>query len=187
MMADMTLWKNIRAVLLLPGIAAVLIPATLLYLTGMDTLGLWERIPLSRVVLPVVGALLAVVGLVLMVSTIRLFAVAGQGTLAPWDPTQRLVVRGIYGHVRNPMISGVIFVLSGEAVGFGSLPVLGWCAVFIVGNAVYMPLVEEPGLVKRFGEEYDEYRRNVPRWVPRVSRWRPAGSREQAQSPGDAA
>jgi protein-S-isoprenylcysteine O-methyltransferase Ste14 len=175
MMAGMELWKHIRAVLLLPGMAAAVIPATLLYFTGTDSLGLRDRIPVSQIVLPVIGVLLAGVGLVLMVSTIWLFAVAGKGTLAPWDPTQRLVVRGVYGHVRNPMISGVSFVLLGEAVGCGSLPVLGWCAFFIVGNAIYMPLVEEPGLVQRFGEAYEDYRRNVPRWLPRVSRWKPGG------------
>jgi protein-S-isoprenylcysteine O-methyltransferase Ste14 len=64
----------------------------------------------------------------------------------------------------------VFFVLLGEAVLAASLPLLGWFAVFVV-NAVYIPLAEEPGLVKRFGDEYLTYQRNVPRWVPRLRGW----------------
>jgi protein-S-isoprenylcysteine O-methyltransferase Ste14 len=110
-------------------------------------------------------------GLMLMVATIRLFVTVGKGTLAPWEPTQRLVLRGVYRHVRNPMIAGVFFVLLGEAVLAASLPMLGWFAVFVVVNAVYIPLAEEPGLVRRFGDEYLPYQRNVPRWIPRVRPW----------------
>lgn len=172
----MKAWKHIRAVLALPVMATIVIPGTLLFFTGLDTLGLWERWPISRFIVPVVGVLLVGVGLTLMVSTIRLFAKIGKGTLAPWNPTQKLVVQGVYLHVRNPMISGVFFVLLGEAVGFASLPLVGWAAFFIVGNMIYMPLVEEPGLVKRFGEDYEEYRRNVPRWLPRLKAWEPGGS-----------
>src|SRR5262245_14740623 len=67
-------------------------PGVLLWLTGPDTLGLWRSAPATRVALPVLGGALIYLGLVLMVATIRLFVTVGQGTLAPWDPTQRLVV-----------------------------------------------------------------------------------------------
>src|SRR5262245_31317299 len=147
----METWKHIRAILLLPFMVAVVIPGVLLWLTGPDTFGLWRSAPATRVALPALGLLLIGLGLVLMVSTIRLFVTAGQGTLAPWDPTQRLVVRGVYRHVRNPMISGVFLVLLGEAVLAASLPLLGWFVLFVVANAVYVPLAAEPGLVKRFG------------------------------------
>jgi protein-S-isoprenylcysteine O-methyltransferase Ste14 len=106
-----------------------------------------------------------------MVATIRLFLMVGKGTLAPWKPTQRLVVHGIYRHVRNPMISGVFFVLLGEALLAASLPLFCWFLCFVIGNAIYISLAEEPGLVKRFGDEYEVYRRNVPRWIPRVKGW----------------
>jgi protein-S-isoprenylcysteine O-methyltransferase Ste14 len=69
------------------------------------------------------------------------------------------------------MIAGVFFVLLGEAVLAASLALLVWFAVFVGVNAVYIPLVEEPGLVKRFGEEYLTYRQNVPRWIPRLRGW----------------
>ena len=123
--------------------------------------------------LSVVGVILICLGLVLMVATIRLFVTVGKGTLAPWNPTQRLVVQGVYRHVRNPMISGVFPVLLGEAIIAASLPLLCWFIVFGIVNAVYIPLAEEPGLVKRLGEVYLAYKQNVPRWIPRLRPWTP--------------
>ena len=132
--------------------------------------------PETRFVLPVLGTISICIGLVLMLATIRLFVMVGKGTLAPWNPTQKLVVQGVYQHVRNPMISGVMFILLGEAVVAASLPLLIWFAVFVVVNAVYIPLAEEPGLVKRFGDDYLAFKQNVPRWVPRIRGWE--GSRK---------
>jgi protein-S-isoprenylcysteine O-methyltransferase Ste14 len=105
------------------------------------------------------------------VQTVSLFARVGEGTLAPWDPTSKLVVRGPYRRVRNPMISGVLFVLLGEAAILGAPALLIWAAAFLAVNAAYMPLFEEPGLRRRFGEDYDVYKANVPRWLPRVTPW----------------
>jgi protein-S-isoprenylcysteine O-methyltransferase Ste14 len=84
-----------------------------------------------------------------------------------------MVIVGPYRYVRNPMITGVTLVLLGEAALLGSLGILVWAAVFLALNAIWMPLVEEPGLADRFGDEYAEYRRNVPRWVPRRTPWTP--------------
>ena len=95
----------------------------------------------------------------------------GKGTLAPWDPTQKLVVRGPYRYVRTPMISGVVAVLLAEAILFGSTALLIFFAFATVLNMIYMPLSEEPGLLKRFGEEYTVYKQHVPRWVPRLKPW----------------
>ena len=67
-------------------------------------------------------------GFALWVWTVRLFARIGRGTLAPWDPTERLVVEGPYAHVRNPMITGVLAVLLGEALIFGSTAIAIWAA-----------------------------------------------------------
>jgi protein-S-isoprenylcysteine O-methyltransferase Ste14 len=80
-------------------------------------------------------------------------------------------VRGPYRYVRNPMISGVLFVLLGEAALAGSLPLLLWFGLVFAINAVYLPLVEEPGLSRRFGDDYATYKANVPRWVPRIRPW----------------
>ena len=119
-------------------------------------------------------------GLTLMAVTIRLFATRGQGTLAPWLPTRKLVVLGVYRHVRNPMISGVLLNLLGEALLFGSRSIALWFAIFFAANAIYLPLVEEPGLEARFGDDYRRYRAAVPRWVPRWSAWRDDASESAA-------
>ena len=103
----------------------------------------------------------------MIVWTVSLFVRIGRGTLAPWDPTSRLVVRGPYRHVRNPMISGVLTVLLGEAVLFGSFAVLAWWAFVFALNAVYFVAFEEPDLRDRFGAEYEAYAERVPRWIPR--------------------
>jgi protein-S-isoprenylcysteine O-methyltransferase Ste14 len=151
--------------------AAVVIPAAILFLTGPDTFDLWQTAPVTRFALPILGMVFIVLGLELMIATIRLFVTVGKGTLAPWNPTERLVVQGVYRHVRNPMISGVFFVLLGETFLAASLPLLGWFLLFVIANAVYIPLAEEPGLVRRFGDDYEAYRRNVPRWIPRLRPW----------------
>jgi protein-S-isoprenylcysteine O-methyltransferase Ste14 len=169
--ANMETWQHLRAILILPGMVLVVVPATILYLTGLDTFDLWQSLPAPRFVLPLLGIVLICLGLVLMVATIRLFITVGKGTLAPWNPTQRLVVQGVYRHVRNPMISGVMFILLGEVFLSASLPLLVWFVVAVVVNVIYMPLVEEPGLVKRFGADYLAYKQNVPRWMPRARPW----------------
>ncbi len=75
--------------------------------------------------------------------------------------------------MRNPMISGVLFILLGEAALFGSLALLVWFLVFFAFQAIYMPLVEERGLARRFGKANLVYKRNVPRWIPRLTPWVP--------------
>ncbi len=165
------MWKHLRAIVLLPGIVTLVIPGTILWRSGTDSFGLWQSFPAARVVLSVIGAFCICLGLLLMVATIRLFVEVGKGTLAPWEPPKRLVVQGVYRHVRNPMISGVILVLLGESLLMASLPLVWWFLVVVVVNAVYIPLSEEPGLVERFGEAYLRYKQNVPRWVPRWTPW----------------
>src|SRR5262245_32256658 len=167
----MAAWKHLRAILLLPGMVLLVIPGTILWRGGFDTLGLWQSAPMTRLVLPFIGIICVGLGLVLMVATIRLFGTVGRGTLAPWDPPQRLVVRGVYRHVRNPMISGVLFVLLGESLLTASRPLFGWFFIFGIISPIAIPLLEEPGLVHRFGDEYRTYKRNVPRWVPRLTPW----------------
>jgi protein-S-isoprenylcysteine O-methyltransferase Ste14 len=163
--------RHLKAIGLLPGMVTVVIPAGIVAIAGADVGWGLGGAPAA---LPVAaGALLAAAGAALWYETVRLFAGEGEGTLAPWDPTRKLVVRGPYRHVRNPMITGVLLVLLGEAALLGSLGVLAWAAIFFAINAVWFRLVEEPGLVRRFGADYEEYSRNVPRWVPRRTPWRP--------------
>ena len=144
--------------MLLPGAVTVVIPALIVWLGGADFA------PLTALV----GAVMVALGVGLAVWTWWLFASLGRGTLAPWDATTRLVVQGPYRYVRNPMITGVATILAGEALVFRSWGIAVELAVFVVVNAIYFPLVEEPGLLRRFGGEYEEYRARVPRWLPRV-------------------
>jgi protein-S-isoprenylcysteine O-methyltransferase Ste14 len=109
--------------------------------------------------------------LLLVLWTALLFLRFGFGTPAPWDPPAKFVVKGPYRHVRNPMIVGVWLALLGETVWFWSFGVAVWWAVFMGVNALYIPLREEKGLERRFGEAYREYKRCVPRWVPRMTAW----------------
>jgi len=163
--------RHLKAIGLLPGMVTVVIPAGIVAIAGTDVGWGLDGAPAA---LPVVaGALLAAAGAALWYVTVRLFAGEGEGTLAPWDPTRKLVVRGPYRHVRNPMITGVLLVLLGEAALLGSLGVLAWAGIFFAINAVWFRLVEEPGLVRRFGADYEQYRRKVPRWVPRRAPWPP--------------
>jgi protein-S-isoprenylcysteine O-methyltransferase Ste14 len=175
-------WRHLRAILLLPGIVAVAVPALIVLRTGTDPA--FDIGPALAIALLVLGAILMLGGLLLVVRTVALFAREGEGTLAPWDQTRRLVVRGPYRYVRNPMLSGVFAILLGEALLFGSVPLLLWFGGVVLANALYMPLIEEPRLKRRFGEEYEAYCANVPRWIPRLtsSAWPP---RRSASSPPD--
>jgi protein-S-isoprenylcysteine O-methyltransferase Ste14 len=148
--------RHLVAIVVLPGTVCVLVPALLL-----------ADADLAPLPLALLGAALVTAGVGMIAWTVSLFVRIGRGTLAPWDPTSRLVVRGPYRHVRNPMISGVLAVLLGEAALFGSVAVLAWWATVFAVNAVYFVCVEEPGLRQRFGAEYEAYAARVPRWLPR--------------------
>jgi protein-S-isoprenylcysteine O-methyltransferase Ste14 len=157
-----SIWRHVRAIVLLPGMVTLVIPGLLVWRTGTN-IGWWSAI----------GALVLAAGLALFVWTVRLFVQIGRGTLAPWDATRHLVVEGPYRYVRNPMITAVLTILLGEALTFGNPWIAVEVAVFFTVNAIYFPLSEEPGLRQRFGAEYDEYARNVPRWLPRLRAWNP--------------
>ncbi len=155
------LLRHLLAILVLPFSVTLLIPRWLAARYGVTPVG-WQ----------LGDALFWLAGLALFVSTVFLFATRGHGTLAPWDPPQRLVVLGPYRWVRNPMISGVIAILCAEALLFRS-PAIGLFALaFFALNAVYLPLSEEPGLARRFGADYARYCANVRRFVPRLAPWR---------------
>jgi protein-S-isoprenylcysteine O-methyltransferase Ste14 len=120
----------------------------------------------------VLGGIIGLVGTVFAVLSFRLIIKIGNGTIMPWDPSKKLVVVGLYRYVRNPMILSLLVVLLGEAVAFESIGIYILAAVFFIINTLYFRFSEEPGLEKRFGEEYLEYKRNVPRWMPRVAPWK---------------
>lgn len=164
------LFRHVVSVAALPFVVAVVIP---IWLARRNGTTLMVGLGVPRILAQFAGIILASIGLLLFASSLRRFATEGKGTLAPWDPPRRLVVRGPYRYVRNPMISGVAFVLFGEALVLLSRAHLEWAVVFLVVNAIYIPLLEEPQLERRFGAEYVEYRLNVPRLIPRLRPWSP--------------
>jgi protein-S-isoprenylcysteine O-methyltransferase Ste14 len=170
--ARVSAWRHARAIALLPGTVAVVVPAVILLTGRGPDIGAGLGRP-GAALLVLTGVALIAVGFALWIWTVRLFMRIGKGTLAPWDPTRQLVVEGPYRRVRNPMITAVLAVLLGEAALFGSLALLTWAAFVLGINWVYFVLVEEPGLERRFGDEYHAYRGNVPRWIPRRTPWTP--------------
>ena len=163
-------YRHFFSIMLLPVTATLVVPSAI-FLFG----GSWDtRLPESRLavtLLRAAGFVFLFPGASLLVWTNLLFSRLGKGTLAPWDPTQRLVVAGPYRHVRNPMISGVMMILVAESLLLGSILILGWALGFFLLNHFYFLVSEEPGLRKRFGKSFDDYRQHVPRWVPRLSPW----------------
>ena len=160
--------RHTLAIAVLPFTMAVLVPV---WLARREGLVLAPATSATGLLEQVCGLALLVLGLMLFVASLRRFATEGRGTLAPWDPPRALVVRGPYRYVRNPMISGVLLVLVGEALVLRSRPHLVWAGIFFAINATYIPLLEEPDLESRFGERYREYCRHVPRLIPRFQPW----------------
>ncbi len=165
--------RHLLSIAALPFTVAVVIPTWIARRNGVR-LGFGPGEP--RILVQVAGLALLIIGLFLFTASLRRFATEGKGTLAPWDPPRQLVVHGLYRYVRNPMISGVLFVLFGEALVLMSKPHFVWAVLFLAINVVYIPLIEEPMLAQRFGADYAEYCRNVPRLLPRVQPWDPERS-----------
>jgi len=165
--------------------ALILIPLLILWLTRGTLLG---AAPVSfSSFFFMIALVFAAFGLLLFVWTVRLFRRQGEGTLAPWDPPKEFVALGPYRHARNPMLTGVLFIMIAEAVLFNSLGLALWAALFFAINTVYLAVSEERGLAKRFGETYGRYKENVPRWVPRLTPWQDAPSPEttRLEEPSD--
>ena len=155
----------IKAVVLFPLNVMGVIPALILWFTGKIDSYQFNTIT------TVSGGVLVIVGLYICWVTVSLFTDHGKGTPAPWAPPKILVIIGIYRYVRNPMMMGVWCVLIGEANLFMSIGVLIWFLMFFIGSILLVPLWEETDLERRFGKSYQEYKREVPRWIPRIKAW----------------
>lgn len=97
------------------------------------------------------------------------FAFRGKGTPAPIDPPKILVAKGLYKYTRNPMYISVLTVLAGECVLFWSLQLAEYAAAVAVGFHLFVLIYEEPALTRKMGAAYEQYRREVPRWIPRIA------------------
>jgi len=121
----------------------------------------------------VAGVLIAV-GLAPGLESVWRFVSVGRGTLMPTVPTEHLVVSGFYRHVRNPMYMGVLVALAGELILFRSRTLVIYAVLLGLGLHLFVCLYEERTLFRRYGEEYLRFKRNVPRWVPRLRPWQGA-------------
>ena len=119
-----------------------------------------------------IGLMLIIAGVPGVVDSFARFALQGLGTPAPIAPTQKLVVTGLYRYVRNPIYVGVAAVIFGQALLFGDWRLLWYAALLWFFFHVFVLVYEEPTLKQTFGAQYEDFRANVPRWVPRLTPWR---------------
>ena len=148
--------------------AALFIGFVLIYLPGR--LLSWSGIvrPATFEVQQVVGMVIGAVGAAVALWCIFTFATIGRGTPAPFDPPRRLVIRGPYRFVRNPMYIGAGLALAGAALFYASLPVLVYAGFFLLATHLFVIGYEEPALRRTFGQEYEAYCDRIGRWWPRV-------------------
>jgi protein-S-isoprenylcysteine O-methyltransferase Ste14 len=120
-----------------------------------------------------VAAVPSVLGFAVALRCIWDFGWTGHGTPVPIAPPQRLVVVGFYQHVRNPMYVGFFVGWLGLWVIFGraNRAAITVAFVAVVGVAFFVRFYEEPTLQKMFAADYQEYCKNVPRWIPRIRAW----------------
>jgi protein-S-isoprenylcysteine O-methyltransferase Ste14 len=156
-------WLGLRSLLwtlLLPGLFAGYLP--------------WRFFGLAEVQLDpenpahLIGLVCMALGIILLGWCIWEFARSGKGTLSPVDPPRKLVIRGLYRFVRNPMYLSVTLIVLGEFLLTWSLPLLVYWAVWFAAVNLFVIGYEEPALRQQFGAEYDRYKEQVGRWIPRV-------------------
>ena len=150
--------RAIAAFVALPGVVAFILPISI----GIDT-----GLPVRHVAFAVVPLCL---GAFLLLWCVREFYVAGRGTLAPWDPPQRLVTTGPYRLSRNPMYVGVVTILMGWCVLWGSRTLIIYAVLFLFGFHLRVLLFEEPWAARQFGSQWQAYRARVPRWIVPIHR-----------------
>jgi protein-S-isoprenylcysteine O-methyltransferase Ste14 len=158
-----TMWLALRGLvwtILLPGFFAGYVPWRFF---GVGRAGL----DVSRTT-SLVGLSCISLGAVLLGACIAEFARSGQGTLSPVDPPRRLVVRGLYRYVRNPMYLSVTTIVLGEALLARSRALGLYWAIWFFGVDLFVIGYEEPTLRRRFGASYDEYTQQVGRWFPKA-------------------
>jgi protein-S-isoprenylcysteine O-methyltransferase Ste14 len=147
------------------GLLLIYLPSQLLRWAGISRPASldWPQIAASIVAF-VVGSLGAIIAL----SCVAAFVFIGKGTPAPFDPPRRLVVRGPYRFVRNPMYLGAALALASAALYYQSVALLLFVAGFLLVTHLFVVLYEEPTLKRSFGPDYEMYCHTVRRWWPRI-------------------
>jgi protein-S-isoprenylcysteine O-methyltransferase Ste14 len=153
------IFRSLFWMIVLPGTVTLYLPYLIVRRwnpTAFPGWGIWQLFALIPI-----G-----IGAAVLLHSIWGFADVGRGTLSPVDPPKKLVVKGLYRYLRNPMYVGVVTILLGEALLFHSLALLGYALVGFVAFNLFVILYEEPILRDQFGESYKHYRRHVGRWLP---------------------
>lgn len=145
----------------------ILVPGSVLVVIPSGILEGFPRIQLGA--LTALGIVMIAMGAVIYFRCAWEFAVRGLGTPAPIAPTKFLVTTALHRYVRNPMYIGVFGVLLGEAGMFHSLRLLAYAALLCLPVELFVIFYEEPTLRRQFGDSYEEYRRAVPRWIPKFT------------------
>ena len=143
------------------GLLLIYVPTRILSWSGIVRPAAIEGPQITGIVIGSTGALVAS-------WCVFTFAWVGRGTPAPFDPPRRLVIRGPYRFVRNPMYIGAGLALSGAALFYESLSLLAYGGMFLLVSHVFVVWYEEPTLRQTFGPEYEAYYRRVRRWWPGV-------------------
>jgi protein-S-isoprenylcysteine O-methyltransferase Ste14 len=133
------------------------------------------------------AAALAVIALahLVLVPHVAAFVRHGEGTHAPFDPPRHLVTGALYRRVRNPMYLTYTAIIAAEALFFESPALLGYAGAFWLLAHTFVVKVEEPGLEKRFGPAWRDYRSRVPRWLPRVRKPQSSASERRMRGSSD--
>ena len=133
----------------------------------------WEfRLPfLGLEATRVAGMLLIAAGIPGLIDSFARFALQGLGTPAPIAPTRTLVVTGLYRYVRNPMYVAVVAVILGQAILLGDRRLIAYGVLIWLAFHAFVVSYEEPVLKRNFGAQYEAFRANVPRWIPRLTPW----------------
>jgi protein-S-isoprenylcysteine O-methyltransferase Ste14 len=158
-----------------PGVVAGLVPWWLTGWRVRQPAPSWAWTPLRTVGVAVLAA-----GAAVLVQAFVRFVVEGLGSPAPIAPTQRLVVHGPYRYVRNPMYLAVVAVIVGQALALGQPRLLTYAAAVSGAMAAFAHGYEDPTLCRRFGAQYQAYRRAVPAWWPRRHPWQPGQANQPA-------
>lgn len=109
-------------------------------------------------------------GALLYLACVWLFGRYGRGTPAPIDPPRKLVMRGPYRWVRNPMYLALLLLVLGEAVFFWHLTLALYLVFLASAFQLFVVAVEEDSLRRRFGAIYSDYCNVTNRWLPRPPR-----------------
>ena len=157
--------------LLAPGVVVGLIPWLLTRWQARELLPYWAPVR-------VLGGILVVAGLIALIRAFVRFVVEGLGTPAPVAAPERLIVGGVYRYVRNPMYVAVLAAIVGQALLLGRLGLLLYAGAAWLLVVAFVRWYEEPTLTRRFGADYEAYRRAVPAWWPRLRPWEP-GERDE--------